>query len=138
MCIQEPELKQSETEAHSVTILVVEDQAPVLKVVERSLIRSGMKVLAASNADEGLALLRQHIDQVDLLLTDVVMPRMSGPELALRAREVAPQLKVIFMSGYSGDTVSSQLDGMAPFAMVEKPFRPAELVSAVRKMLDQE
>lgn len=128
-------MEPSQTEKQVVTVLVVEDQAPVLKVVERSLTRAGIEVFSASTPGEGLELLRQHAGRIDLLLTDVVMPQMSGPELAVAARAAVPDLKVMFMSGYSGDAVGAQLDAAGTYTMVEKPFRPAELVSKVRELV---
>ncbi len=125
----------STNEERVATVLVVEDQAPVLKVVERSLTRSGFNVITASTPEEGLRLLQEHGSLVDLLLTDVVMPQMSGPELATKARTSSPDLKVMFMSGYSGDTVSEGVGLLSNTAIVEKPFRPAELVSRVRELL---
>jgi CheY-like chemotaxis protein len=120
------------------TILVVEDQAPVLKVVERSLERSGFTVITAATPEDGLAALKAHGKKVDLLLTDVVMPQMSGPELAVRAREFAPDLKLLFMSGYSGETVSEESRGLGKVSVVEKPFRPAELVQKVLEAIGRE
>ncbi len=133
---EEPPPVSSSNEGRAATVLVVEDQAPVLKVVERSLTRSGFEVLAAADPEEGLRLLQEHGGKVDLLLTDVVMPQMSGPELAMKARSTAPDLKVMFMSGYSGESVSEDVGELTNAAVVEKPFRPAELVSRIRQLLD--
>lgn len=118
------------------TILVVEDQPPVLKVVERALEMSGFQVLAASSPEEALRMLRERGGHVDLLLTDVVMPEMSGPELASRVRLEAPTLRVLFMSGYAGIPPSDALDQIGEFSVLEKPFRPKELVAKVRSIIE--
>ncbi len=120
-----------------VTILVVEDQEPVLRVVERSLTRSGFQVITAMSPQEGLSKLAEHGSSVDMLLTDVVMPQMSGPDLAAAARQHAPDIRILFMSGYSGDSLLDRIAELGEASVVEKPFRPAELVAKVRKVMGE-
>ena len=117
-------------------VLVVEDQASVLRVVERALMRSGFTVIAAESPEHGIQLLSDESRRIDLLLTDVVMPAMSGPELARVAQEHRPGLRVLFMSGYSGDSLDDQA-GLENVGFVEKPFRPAELVAKVRELISR-
>jgi two-component system CheB/CheR fusion protein len=119
------------------TVLVVEDNAALRRVVTRQLRELGYRVLAAENAPAGLRLLEQQ--SIDLLLTDVVMPGgMNGRELARRARQCWPQIKVIFTSGFS----EARLDGDAgPLSscmpLLSKPYRKEDLASAAREALDR-
>jgi len=119
------------------TVLVVEDQEQVLRVTERALTRSGFTVLATGSSEEALTLLDAG-ETVDVLLSDVVMPKVSGLELAKRARELRPNLKIVFMSGYSGGPLIDQLRELGGVTTLEKPFRPSDLVARVRQVLDSE
>ena len=115
-------------QARAATVLVVEDQEQVLRVTERALTRSGFTVLATGSSEEALALLDAG-ESVDVLLSDVVMPKVSGLELARRARERRPDLKIVFMSGYSDDDLRRyDLDSAR---IVQKPFTAVELLAAV-------
>lgn len=119
------------------TVLVVEDQEQVLRVTERALTRSGFTVLATGSSEEALSLLDAG-EKVDVLLSDVVMPKVSGLELARRARELRPDLKIVFMSGYSGGPLIDQLRELGGVTTLEKPFRPSDLVARVRQVLDSD
>jgi CheY-like chemotaxis protein len=116
-------------------VLLVEDEAPVRKLVEKLLRRQGYEVLAAANAGEAL-LLAEQARRLDLLLTDVVMPMMDGRQLAARLRGEHPKLPVIFMSGYHEDDVLSDLVASADVAYLEKPIRRDTLVRKLREVLD--
>lgn len=119
------------------TVLVVEDQEQVLRVTERALSRSGFTVLATGSSEEALKLLDAG-EKVDVLLSDVVMPKVSGLELARRARELRPSLKIVFMSGYSGGPLIEQVRALRGVTTLEKPFRPSDLVACVRQVLESE
>lgn len=110
------------------TVLLVEDEATVRKLTRELLENDGYRVLEAADAEEALALALQH--DFDLLLTDVVMPRMKGPELAQRLREQRPSLPVLFMSGHTGRRE------VTPTPMLAKPFSPAQLAAQVRAVLE--
>jgi two-component system, cell cycle sensor histidine kinase and response regulator CckA len=112
-------------------ILLVEDEPGVRTLAERVLVRQGYHVVTAANGVEALAEVGRQSDRLDLLLTDVVMPEMGGVQLAARLAERQPGLKVLFMSGYTGDELSLQEQHF-----LEKPFTPAGLVSAVRRTLE--
>jgi PAS domain S-box-containing protein len=117
------------------TILVVEDDAGVRAFVETVLSGRGYRVLVASNADE--ALRRAKVDgPIALLLTDVVMPGLSGADLAEHVRAVTPQVRVLFVSGYTEDTIVHHgvLDPTVSF--LAKPFSPDALAERVRAELD--
>jgi PAS domain S-box-containing protein len=118
------------------TILLVEDDEGVRRAAARVLKRAGYRLLTAGNGAEALAALEVHEGPVDLLITDVVMPGMAGPEVAQRLRGVLPGLRVLFVSGYSDEVVARQgLVGPNEHYM-EKPFVVDALLSRVRDILD--
>ncbi len=116
-------------------VLVVEDEDSVRMLTVAVLRKCGYLVLEASNGEEALGILRER--DVDLLLTDVVMPVMGGVELAMKARELHPDLKVIFMSGYPSEDVEFEdfLHNMRGADFVSKPFSRHRLLEKVRGML---
>jgi PAS domain S-box-containing protein len=119
-------------------ILLVEDEDTVRTVAARVLLNQGYVIHEASNGGEALALLERVDGQIDLVLTDVVMPDMGGIDLAGRIAERWPQLKVVYMSGYAnGDKLQS---GMAEFerSFLQKPFSAESLMLKVREVLDAE
>ncbi len=118
------------------TVLLVEDNPALHKLVSRLLGSAGYTVIGARDGMEALRLLEERGGAVDLVLTDVVMPRMSGRQLAERLAEVAPGVKVLYMSGYTDDTIVRHglLDAKAPF--LNKPFSRATLLQKVRETLD--
>src|SRR5579883_1011672 len=113
------------------TILVVDDQPATLKVARILLESFGYEVLAAANGQEAMIIFRQHQQRIRLLLTDVVMPDITGPQLAERLRRIDGHLRVIYMSGYPNDELRGQ-GGI----FLAKPFNPAGLSKAVREALD--
>ncbi|MBX7080553.1 MAG: response regulator [Nannocystaceae bacterium] len=117
------------------TVLVVEDDAQVREIVVRVLSGLGYRVLAAPDGDVALQLREQH-GAIDLLLTDVVMPRISGRELATRLQWVQPGLKVLFMSGYSEDAIVHHGVLEPGIELLPKPFTPKALAQRVRDVLD--
>jgi len=120
----------------SETILLVEDEAPVRDLTRRCLEQRGYSVLQAASAEDALELLAKHSGRLDLLLTDVVMPGASGPELATRLTAERPDLHVLFVSGYPDDSPASAgvLEGGTAF--LQKPFTPDTLARKVRAVLD--
>ncbi len=117
------------------TVLVVEDEAAVRRLTTRVLARSGFRVLEASEPVEALELFRVHGAEVDLVLTDLVMPGMDGIRLAEILRERTPSLPVIFSTGYSAEALHP--DRIGPGAeILLKPFSPDALVRKVREVLD--
>lgn len=117
------------------TILVVEDETSVRSVMRRALEDAGYYVLEAGGSAEALEVLTRHSGPVSLVLTDVVMPGNSGPELAHRIEELVPHMPVLFTSGYPDGEISRRglLEPGAVF--LQKPFSPAALVAAVRDRL---
>ena len=118
------------------TVLLVEDEEIVREPTRRMLARHGYTVLAAANADEALAIVQGHPDEIDLLLTDVVMPGRSGRELSLDALEHRPTTRVLFMSGYSQDVIVHQGVLEEGVSLIEKPFSADDLLRKVRDVLD--
>jgi len=116
------------------TILLVEDEPEVRAFIARALERLGYRILQASNGDEAMAILET--GQPDLLLTDMVMAKTSGYELAARAQSLWPRLKMLFISGYSQEIVSRYQGTAAPPAFLQKPFSPQVLARKVREALD--
>ena len=118
------------------TLLVVEDERVVRALMVRSLIRLGYRCVEAADAGEALRVLEQEEGHVDLVITDVVMPGVSGGDLGLRLAERYPALPVLYTSGFADDDVIRRglLDATRPF--LQKPFNPAELGRKVREVLD--
>jgi DNA-binding NtrC family response regulator len=116
-------------------LLVVEDEAPVRELVQRSLEGFGYTVLVAANAEEATRLFRAHRDDIALLISDVVIPGVSGPALYKSLAEEAPHLKALFLSGYTPEVVQERgvLED-APF--LPKPFTLSDLARTVRRVLD--
>jgi two-component system, cell cycle sensor histidine kinase and response regulator CckA len=119
------------------TILLVEDEEGVRKLAREVLQRHGYRVIEAARGDEALALLmREAPDAVHLLISDVVLAGMGGPELHQRVARVRPRVRVLFMSGYTDRAVQAQ-EAFAPgTAFLQKPFTPAVLARKVRQILD--
>jgi len=120
----------------SETVLLVEDEESVRSLVRGLLEKGGYTILEASWPADALVTCRQHEGPIHLLLTDVVMPQMSGPELADRLQIMRPETRVLYMSGYTGDAIVHYgvLERGVP--LVEKPFTPDLLARKVREVLD--
>ncbi len=118
------------------TILVVEDEAAVRKLAVSVLASGGYTVLEAGSPADGLDLEARHPGRIDLLLTDVVMPGMSGREMAERLVARRPEMKVLFMSGYVDDAIASHGVLKPGIHLLRKPFAPASLAREVREVLD--
>jgi CheY-like chemotaxis protein len=119
------------------TILVVEDDNDVRAYSVELLRELGYRVIEARSGSSALRLLEQPDQRVHLLLTDVVMPSMSGRELAQAARRLSPHLRVLFMSGYPKDVVSEGGNLESGIDLVSKPFSYAQLSTKVRELLDR-
>lgn len=114
------------------TILLAEDEALLRELGETILRQAGYNVLTAPDAKELVSLLNGYAENIDLLLTDVVMPGLSGQELAHLARARWPQIRVLYMSGYSDDELESLLRDSA---FLQKPFTPSELMAKVKELI---
>ncbi len=119
----------------SETILLVEDEDQIRKVARGILQRHGYVVIECRNAGEALLACERHGDAIDLLVTDVVMPQMSGPQLADRLAALRPDMGVLFMSGYTDGALVGQLSERSAF--LQKPLTPGALTRKVREVLDR-
>ncbi len=119
------------------TVLLVEDEVAVRSLAARVLSDQGYTVLSASNGVEALRIAdAMPLPEIDLLLTDVIMPIMGGKEVADRLTAMRPDLKVLFTSGYTDDTIARQGILKPGTAFTHKPFSPTELAAKVRQVLD--
>jgi two-component system cell cycle sensor histidine kinase/response regulator CckA len=119
------------------TILVVEDDEAVSRLVMRVLSKNGYRVWVAGTGAEALELWKTHPGEIDLVLTDVVMPIMGGAELVQRLRELGGKPRVLFFSGYTNNALAA-LEGMeGELDLLEKPFSAGELSGRVRLALDR-
>ena len=118
-------------------ILVVEDEDDVRELVHEILSTHGYTVLTASNGSKALQVIQQHKDAINLLITDVVMPEMGGPELAGRIRSEHPETRVLFTSGYTDHAIVQNGVLQADVSFIQKPFTPANLTRKIREVLDK-
>jgi signal transduction histidine kinase/DNA-binding response OmpR family regulator len=119
------------------TILVVEDNNPVRDLLQRILRSAGYTVHAASGPNEARTLCANPLERIDVLLTDVVMPDMSGPLLARELQSSRPDMALILMSGYSGAALQNREDKIPNVAVLEKPFTATAVLRAVRVALEE-
>jgi CheY-like chemotaxis protein len=129
----EPESPPTET-----TLLVVEDEPALRQLVATMLAEDGYQVLEARNGLDALAVAERHDGSIDLLITDVVMPHLTGPELARTLQGLRPGLEVLFMSGYNDSRLVGR--GLAEGAarLLVKPFTPEQLLGTVRGLTGAE
>jgi len=118
------------------TVLVVEDDDAVRTLARRGLEGYGYRVIEARNPGEAVAVSERHVGSIHLLVTDVVMPGQYGPELAQALRRERPELRVLYMSGYTDNAIAHQGLLEAGSAFLEKPFTPGNLAAKVRATLD--
>ena len=118
------------------TLLVVENEIAIKALVQMALERQGYVVLTAESGSEALRLAAAHAGPIDLLITDVVMDDLRGPDLARRLVAERPGLTTLFMSGYMDDTLGEQ--GVLPSSVnfIQKPFSPRTIAQKVREILD--
>jgi CheY-like chemotaxis protein len=119
------------------TILLVEDEPGLRKLASEMLLKQGYRVVEANDGPEALRVWNQNPDLVDLLLTDVVMPQMSGRELAEQLRAMRPELRVLYMSGYTHDVIARHGVLDSETAFLQKPFTPDTLGRKIRTLLDE-
>jgi two-component system cell cycle sensor histidine kinase/response regulator CckA len=120
----------------SETILVVEDAEAIRTMVCAMLAQQGYRCLEAADGVDALRLLNETMAPVDLVLTDIIMPKMTGPELGRHLVQLKPNLPIVFMSGYSDDPIVTELQRMPPMFLA-KPFTADALIEKVRQALDQ-
>jgi len=132
---EEPPVPPTSSIPGSGTILLVEDEVALMSVAQRILTLAGYHVLAAPNAEQALELAAGHPGPIHLLVTDVIMPGESGPVLAERLLRQRPRLRVLFISGYTGDELGAHGVLDRGVALLQKPFTARELTDRVRDAL---
>jgi PAS domain S-box-containing protein len=132
---RQPTEVRAEIRKGTETILLVEDETAVLELAARVLQSNGYKVLAASDPEEAVRVCEEYKEAIHLLLTDVVMPKLSGRRLADHVVFIRPEMKVLYMSGYTDDTIVHQGVIHEGAAFLEKPFTPENLLRKVRGVL---
>jgi two-component system cell cycle sensor histidine kinase/response regulator CckA len=116
------------------TVLIVEDEEIVRKSITRFVERAGYRTLTATNGREALDVLSEHLNDIDIVVMDVVMPELGGPQAWERMRELRPDLNVVFISGYANDHYREHIPASAE--VVSKPFRAEDLLLAIRRKLE--
>jgi len=119
-------------------ILLVEDEAAVLHSLQLLLVQMGHRVIPANRTEEAIALARKHSSEIDLLLTDVVMPDMNGHELSIKVREICPSIRCVFMSGYAADVMGQHGILTGDTVFLAKPFTQREMHQKLSEAMSQE
>jgi two-component system, cell cycle sensor histidine kinase and response regulator CckA len=117
------------------TVLLVEDEDPVRLFSARALRNKGYRVIEAKSGEAALEVITNGAEKVELLITDVVMPRMDGPTLVRQVRELHPDMKVIFISGYTEDAFRKRLDSDGDIHFLPKPFSLKQLAGKVKEVM---
>jgi CheY-like chemotaxis protein len=134
-----PKPKEREKLSGTETILLVEDEDMVRRLAERVLKEYGYTVLVSSRGSEALEIAEKHSDSIQLMVTDVVMPGgLNGKQLADRMAVSRPEVRVLYISGYTDGSLFSPTERYGQIQLLEKPFSPAALVQKVRELLDGE
>lgn len=133
----EPDLDRPAT-ASNPLVLLVEDEDAVRRTMSRLLERRGYTLISAGNSEEAIAICAAEPRPVSVLVTDVVMPGLSGPELARELRQLYPQMRIIYMSGFSS-AYAAQAEAIEPFGVfLEKPFMPQDLFALLQQVMEAE
>jgi two-component system cell cycle sensor histidine kinase/response regulator CckA len=120
------------------TVLIVDDEPLVLRLSCSILARQGYEVLGANNAEEALRFCEDRGRELHLLLSDIVMPKLRGTELAERVSKIYPAIRVLYMSGFDGREIPEYETLRRSAKLISKPFTPRELLLAVRSTLDKQ
>lgn len=128
-------MRTADAGGSNATILIAEDAVPIRKMVCAMLAQSGYQCLEAGDGGEAYELIIAAPARIDLLLTDVIMPNVGGIELSRRVSRLHPEIRILFMSGYSDDPVVRGIE-RCPAVFLAKPFTAATLLDKVRATLD--
>jgi two-component system, cell cycle sensor histidine kinase and response regulator CckA len=131
-----PALVPPVSKSGSETVLIVEDEEGVRRLLRYILESRGYKVLEAADGEQALHVCRESDGGIQLVVTDMIMPRMGGRELAVRLSEMVPDLKIVFMSGYTDDVLLRTGELRRGMSFLQKPLRPETLAAKVREALD--
>jgi len=125
-----------EDEKHEAgTILVGDDEAPVLRVVQRILKRSGFKVIPAEDGQAAVDAFKGHQGTIDAVILDITMPRLSGADAARQIRELDPNVKIMISSGYEAATATANIEEGVINGFLQKPFTPNDLRVAIQELI---
>jgi DNA-binding response OmpR family regulator len=119
------------------TVLIVEDEAAIRMLVRMALERCGYRVLTAESGTDALEVADRHQGDIHLLITDVMIPDMNGPDIATELAASRPNLNTLFMSGYMDDALTDHGRRAGHVDFIEKPFSPRVLAQRVREILDR-
>jgi DNA-binding response OmpR family regulator len=133
---EKPEAPRNGNGRGTETILLVEDEAPLRRMLQESLASAGYRVLEGNDGTDAIRKFEKQATSIDLLLTDVVMPLVNGRQLAQRMTSAGPQMRVIYMSGYADDVIAYHGILDESTTLIQKPFSPAALLAKVREVLD--
>lgn len=125
-------------EGGSETILLAEDNPELCEVIDLTLSASGYTVIATENGEDAVAKFKTSAERIDLLLLDMIMPKMSGMDVLNDARSVRPDIKVLFLSGYPSDMIEDRGLMKSEFRYISKPISPNSLLKAIRDVLDSD
>ena len=120
---------------HGETILIVEDELPVLNLSKTMLTKLGYSVLTANSPEDAIQLAETHAGNIDMLLTDVVMPEMNGRELAGKLHDLYPNMKILFMSGYTANVIAHRGTLDEGVQLLNKPFSTREIAAKIHEVL---
>jgi DNA-binding NtrC family response regulator len=132
-----PNKPEFDAPAGSETVLVVDDEPLVLRLCCTILTRQGYVALGAGGADEALRLSEERVGELHLLLSDIIMPKLRGTELAERIARKVPGIRVLYMSGFDGREIPEYDSLRRTAKLISKPFTPRDLLLAVRAALDK-
>ena len=118
------------------TILIVEDEEMLRDLVEALLVSKGYVVLTARDGDEGVHIYEEHGGSIDLVISDLGLPKIGGAEVARRIREMHPHARIMIASGFIDPSVKSELQAIAVRQFIQKPYQPEALLRTVRELLD--
>jgi two-component system, cell cycle sensor histidine kinase and response regulator CckA len=135
--ISEPEVQDTTLPAGKGTVLLIEDEEAVRRLAQRVLEQRGYHVLAAASGEEALRRVREHHGPIQLLVSDVVMPKMSGPAVAEHVSRLYPDIRVIFISGYTDEAVMRHGSLRRDSFFLQKPFTPESLARLVHRALEE-
>ncbi|MBE0602676.1 MAG: response regulator, partial [Deltaproteobacteria bacterium] len=126
---------EGEGKSGSGTILLVEDEVAVRQIIGTVLEGKGYRVLSASNGEEGLAVFREHADEILVVVSDLIMPQMNGKKMSDEIHRVKEDMPFVFMSGYPDDIVLDKEEGSGRTVNMQKPFNPKELLDVVNDII---
>lgn len=117
-------------------VLLAEDEASMLFLLEKLFLRRGYQILKATNGQAALDIYQQHKEEIDVVLLDMGLPKLSGRELLLKIRSENPDVKVIVTSGYIEPAIKSEIDRARRIEFLQKPYTPDDLFKTLRSLTE--